>query len=75
MAAKEAGILKAIDELKDHFSLIDPTPLNDEKIGRKLAEILQVEGAAAWVIYNAQKSVHDKHMKGDCILQERRSVQ
>jgi len=37
----------AADELKGYFRFEDPTPLNDEKIGHKLVEILKVDGAAA----------------------------
>lgn len=57
--------MAAADELKDYFRLQDPTPLNDEKIGHKLVEVLKVDGAAAWLISTAQKRVHDQHLKGN----------
>lgn len=59
--------LGAIDELKDYYKCNEDA-IGDIKTSRKLLEILQVKGAAAWFIHNAVKRNYDKHQKGNSFI-------
>ena len=54
---KGVNAIEAIDELKDYYNL-------NRDGNQKLVAILQVKGAAAWIIHNAIKRNYDKHRKG-----------